>query len=124
MIKCFITGSVASGKTTLAKKLSEVYHIPYYELDQIIHAPDGTYRSQEECDVIFNNIDQQGDWILEGTYRDRAKIMLNKTTHCLMIDPPVSKRCYRLIKRWIKQRLGKETGHYKPTLKMLYKMFY
>ncbi len=31
-----IIGSVASGKTTLAKIISEKYEIPYYEKDNIV----------------------------------------------------------------------------------------
>lgn len=36
MKKIYILRSVASGKTTLAKKLSKKLGIPYYELDSII----------------------------------------------------------------------------------------
>ena len=35
-MKLDIIGSVASGKTTLARELSEDYHIPYYEKDNIV----------------------------------------------------------------------------------------
>jgi len=37
MRKIFITGIVASGKTTLAKQLSNKLNIPWYELDRIVH---------------------------------------------------------------------------------------
>ena len=35
-MKVLITGNVGSGKTTLAKKLSETYNVPYFEIDSII----------------------------------------------------------------------------------------
>ena len=35
-MKLDIIGSVASGKTTLARELSEKYQIPFYEKDNII----------------------------------------------------------------------------------------
>ena len=37
MRKIFIIGTVASGKTTLAKQLSKNMDIPWYELDCIVH---------------------------------------------------------------------------------------
>lgn len=37
MRKILIIGIVASGKTTFAKKLSDILNIPYYELDDIVH---------------------------------------------------------------------------------------
>ena len=35
-MKIDIIGSVASGKTTLAKKISSKYQVPYYEKDNIV----------------------------------------------------------------------------------------
>lgn len=35
-MKIDIVGSVASGKTTLAKKISLKYNVPYYEKDNIV----------------------------------------------------------------------------------------
>lgn len=35
-MKIDIIGSVASGKTTLAKKISLKYRVPYYEKDNIV----------------------------------------------------------------------------------------
>lgn len=35
-LKIDIIGSVASGKTTLAKRISKKYGIPYYEKDNIV----------------------------------------------------------------------------------------
>ena len=47
-MKIDIIGSVASGKTTLAGKISQKYNVPYYEKDNIVwdRTPDGD-RSEE-----------------------------------------------------------------------------
>lgn len=39
-MKLNIVGSVSSGKSTLAKKLSETLGIPYKSLDEVVHIPD------------------------------------------------------------------------------------
>lgn len=36
-MKLLIIGSVANGKTTLAKKLEKKYNIKMYEIDSIVH---------------------------------------------------------------------------------------
>ena len=36
-MKILIVGIVASGKTTLAKKLAEILNIKHYEIDSIVH---------------------------------------------------------------------------------------
>ena len=53
--KIQIIGSVGSGKTTLAKKISEKLAIPYYEIDNIIferHPTGDIRRSDEEIITI------------------------------------------------------------------------
>lgn len=53
--KIHITGSVGSGKTTLAKKLSVELGIPYYEIDTIIferHLSGDVRRSDKEIEIF------------------------------------------------------------------------
>ena len=53
MAKIYIIGSVGSGKTTLAKRLSKELNILYYELDSVTweyhpHGPDRRRSPEEE----------------------------------------------------------------------------
>lgn len=55
-MKIDIIGSVASGKTTLAGKISQKYNVPYYEKDNVVwdRTPDGDRkRIPEERDLYF-----------------------------------------------------------------------
>lgn len=73
MSKIYIVGIVASGKTTLAKQLSVKSKIPWYELDCIVHqeTETGRYkRTPEEQIAVIQKINQNDDWIIEGTYRE------------------------------------------------------
>lgn len=51
-MKILIIGTVGTGKTTLAKKLSIKYKIKYYEIDSIVHDDNnnGRKRTKEEQD--------------------------------------------------------------------------
>ncbi|WP_455617108.1 hypothetical protein [Eisenbergiella sp.] len=75
-MKLLIFGIVASGKTTLAKTLSCRLGIPWYEGDCIAWVQDKETRykrtPQEQLEVICE-LDAEGDWIVEGCYRESQK---------------------------------------------------
>ncbi|MGG1638684.1 AAA family ATPase [Paenibacillus sp. NRS-1760] len=127
MKKIFIIGVVASGKTTLAKRLSQKVSVPCYELDSIVHhqTPTGRYkRSAEEQIEVIKEIDIHGTWIFEGTDRESYQCLYEMADTIIFLDTPLWTRRIRILKRFLKQNLGIEKCHYKPDflmLKMMYK---
>ncbi|GGI16257.1 DNA topology modulation protein FlaR [Gottfriedia solisilvae] len=121
-----IIGSVGSGKTTLAKNISNILSIPYYELDNIVwkRTSNGDIRnSMDDRDAIFQNIIGQDYWIVEGVHYEWVKKSFELADMILLLDVSKKKRKYRILKRFILQRLNIEKANYKPTLKMLRKMY-
>lgn len=123
MKKIFIIGIVASGKTTLARSLSEQLNIPWYELDGIVHPEGRAKRSPEEQVEVIREIDRSGQWIFEGTDRESYRCLLEMADTIVVLDPPLWKRRLRILTRFLKQKLGIEKSRYKPDMKML-KMMY
>ena len=71
-MKLDIIGSVASGKTTLAKSLSETYHVPFYQKDNIVweRTLNGDKKRDDKArDQLFQEIINSEDWIVEGSPR-------------------------------------------------------
>jgi len=121
-----IIGSVGSGKTTLAKNISNILSIPYYELDNIVwkRTSNGDIRnSMDDRDAIFQNIIGQECWIVEGVHYEWVKKSFELADMILLLDVSKKKRKYRILKRFILQKLNIEKAHYKPTFKMLSKMY-
>ncbi|MBN2626574.1 MAG: dephospho-CoA kinase [Spirochaetales bacterium] len=69
--KILITGMVASGKTTLARKLAEESGLPLYELDRIAHPIDKSDygRPHDEQKTVLEEIDESGSRLMEGSDR-------------------------------------------------------
>ena len=117
--KIYIIGPVGSGKTTLARKLSEKYNIDYYELDKVVWDDDNgnIKRTDEDSLEIFNNIMNRDRWIIEDVGRNKFKRGREEADIIYYIKLSRLKSYYRVSKRWLKQRIGIERYNYPPTFK-------
>lgn len=123
-MKILIIGIVASGKTTLAKQLAKKLKIKHYEIDNIVHDDlNNVKRTEQEQKEIINKINEQEDWIIEGTLRKNLDFLLDIAEKIIYIDIPLRKRKIRILTRFIKQKLGIEKCGYKPTINMLKQMY-
>ncbi|MPY19153.1 AAA family ATPase [Paenibacillus glucanolyticus] len=121
-----IIGSVGSGKTTLARALSARHGTPYYELDNVVWEranPDDIRRSEADRDALLLDIVKTERWIIEGAHLEWVSPSFQQADLIVFLNPPYSTRTYRIITRFIKQRLGLEQAHYKPVWIMLLNMF-
>lgn len=122
-MKLDIIGSVASGKSTLAREISEKYQIPFYEKDNIVwnRTPDGDKkRTPEERDRIFKEIIEGDNWIVEGSPRKCLRESFAYCDYIILLDISTCTRLFRVLRRWIRQKTGKEKYNTKPTIKFLY----
>ena len=125
-MKLDIIGSVASGKTTLAKRISAKYSVPYYEKDNIVweRTPNGDRkRTDEERDKIFADIIKSDDWIVEGSPRKNLRESFEECDYIIVLNVKTHIRLYRVMKRWLLQRAGKLSYNSKPTVKFLFYNF-
>ncbi|WP_253701835.1 AAA family ATPase [Bacillus sp. FJAT-27445] len=122
-----IIGSVGSGKTTLARKLSEELNIHCYELDNVVwerNLAGDRRRTEEERTECMDTILKSEDWIIEGVHNEEWTVgSFREADIILFLDPAYSIRIYRIIKRFILQKLGREKAHYKVTYGIFLKMF-
>jgi adenylate kinase family enzyme len=125
--KIHIIGSVGSGKTTLAKKLSAKLQIPFYELDNVVwkrHKSGDIRRTENERKEYLNKIIHSEGWIVEGVHNeDWVENSFQNAELIIFLDTNYAVRTYRIIKRFILQKLGVEKSNYNPTLKIFLKMF-
>ena len=121
-MKIYIIGCSGTGKTYLAKKLSNKYNIPHYNLDNIYWDNSsqkyGIKTEIEKRDKLFQNILEKDDWIIEGIYYKWLEQSFKDADIIYVLDLPKYIYKFRIIKRFIKRKLRLEAGK-KETLKSL-----
>ncbi|WP_147371748.1 AAA family ATPase, partial [Fusobacterium nucleatum] len=121
-MKIHIIGCSGTGKTFFAKKLSEKYNIPHYDLDDIYWDNSsqeyGIKTSVEKRDKLLQKILEKNNWIIEGIYYKWLEQSFKNANIIYILDLPKYIYKFRIIKRFIKRKLKLETGK-KETLKSL-----
>ena len=124
-MKIRIIGCSGSGKTYLAKKLSQKYSVPYFDLDDIQWDNNknsyGVKMPLEKRNQMLNNILQRPDWIIEGVYYAWVQKSFEDADLIYVLDIPKWLYKFRIIKRFIKRKTGIEKGK-KETLKSVYNL--
>ena len=124
-MKIRIIGCSGSGKTYLAKKLSQKYSVPYFDLDDIqwdnSQNSYGVKMPLEKRNQMLNNILQRPDWIIEGVYYAWVQKSFEDADMIYVLDMPKHLYKFRIIKRFIKRKIGLEKGK-KETLKSVYNL--
>ncbi|WP_335971346.1 AAA family ATPase [Fusobacterium polymorphum] len=121
-MKIHIIGYSGTGKTYLAKKLSNKYNIPHYDLDNIYWDNSsqkyGVKTEIEKRNKLLQNILEKDDWIIEGIYYKWLEQSFKNADIIYILDLPKYIYKLRIIKRFIKRKLKLEISK-KETLKSL-----
>ncbi len=128
-MRIYIVGSVASGKSTLARRISRITNIPCCHLDEVVYEEDPSSswgdrkRSPEDRDALFHAVLERPDFIMEDAGRECFFAGMEQADQIVLLEIPLYIRRKRILTRWLKQNLGLEPCVYKPHFDMLKAMF-
>lgn len=126
IIRIRIIGGCGSGKTYIARVLAERYGIPYYETDNFVwdRSADNIRNTPETRDAQLARTVAAESWIIEGVHHQWGTESFREAELIFLIQPNAYIQDARVIRRFVKTRLGLEQGNYKQTFKSLCKMLF
>lgn len=124
-MKIRIIGACGSGKTTLAKELSNHYGVSYYEIDNLIwdrSAENKKYPEETRNSKLQSILDFES-WIIEGVQIKKWTLKtIENADIILILKPHVFVRDLRIIKRFLLLKTGIRQWNYNQSFRNLQKM--
>ena len=103
-----VVGTIGSGKTTFARKTSQLLDAPHVELDALhwepnwVEAPNDLFRERVKRSL-------QGDsWVVDGNYHQVRDIVWGRANTVVWLDYPFKTIMGRLVKRTLKRVFTRE----------------
>ena len=121
--KIYIFGGTGSGKTTLAKKLSNKLKIPYHSTDDFIYKNNWESKyTENQRDKKLKEFSNKKKWIIEGVHKsDWILPAFIKAELIIMLSLPKYILLTRILKREIKRKFQKKLRktNLKETIKLM-----
>lgn len=102
--KIAIIGAPGTGKTTLANKLSEIFHIKATHIDGLHHLENWQIRDKSERDKMILDVVEKEEWIIDGTYKSTLKARLEKADLIIWLDFSTINQLKGIVGRYLKNK--------------------
>ncbi|MFT7558093.1 MAG: hypothetical protein ACI83D_000779 [Planctomycetota bacterium] len=101
--KIILTGGLAAGKTTMARKLHEITQIPTYPLDSVFWEKEGGLKQDIFMEKVQKILDKD-QWIMDGSFPNSVTFVprLEAADIIIYFNLPKYHMLWRLIKRLFK----------------------
>lgn len=104
-MKIAIIGYSGSGKSSLARRLGELYQLPVTHLDQLHFLPNWQERETPAFQKLVKNILAQDNWLIEGNYGEAYyQERLAQADTIIMLLFPAYRAYFRVLKRYLTYR--------------------
>ncbi|SDN00703.1 hypothetical protein SAMN05216191_12345 [Paenibacillus jilunlii] len=125
-IRIRIIGGCGSGKSYTARELSKRYGVPYFETDNFVWDRSTPYcrNTPEVRDAQLAEIVAMDSWIIEGVHYKWGSESFRQADFIVLIRPNRVTQDWRVVRRFVKTRLGLEQGNYKQTFRNLNEMLF
>jgi len=99
--------SAGAGKSTFARKLSDILQINVHHLDTMYWEPGWVEAAFEDFKSRQLEVINQQEWIIEGNYRNTFEMRVEQADTIIYIEKPLTVCLYRVMKRWL-TNIGKD----------------
>ncbi len=112
MARIFIIGGAGSGKTTLGRRISQHFNIPFYEMD-VVGWENGV-GPERPLEVRLRDVHEiaiQQNWVAEGWHRPWTDELLQEAEQIVWLDLPWSIARRRIVMRHLRASLAGTNKH-------------
>ena len=101
--RILVLGAPASGKTTMARKISKALDIPHVEVDKVYWKNGKGSAANPNFSIDFKKlVPADEDWVVEGMIKDSFPFIKDRLTHVFFIKTPVYKLVFRGLMRFFR----------------------
>lgn len=101
-----IAGVTGAGKSTLARRVSGMLHLPYTEIDSLYHGPGWVPRSSFIAEV--DALTAGDDWVIEWQYRSVRPLIASRADVLVWLDFPAPVSLWRVVRCTFRRRFSRE----------------
>jgi adenylate kinase family enzyme len=116
-----VAGTSGSGKTTVARKISQLLDIPHVDIDGLFHGPGWTARPSFLSEVeAFTSAPQ---WVTEWQYSSARTMLAQRADLFVWLDLSRTRVMQQLIWRTVRRRVQRVelwNGNYEPPLRAFF----
>ena len=117
--RIYILGTSGSGKTFLAKKLSNAMNIKHYDLDDVFWVRKYDKKRDEKDRIkLLDKICRSKQWIIEGVYTSWVEKASKRSDLVIWLDTPSYAIIWRIIYRFL-QRKRKHQESWKDIIALI-----
>lgn len=111
-MKIAVLGYAGAGKSTLARALGELYHIPVLHFDTVQFTPNWQERDRAEAHRMVHEFMENPAWVIDGTYsKFEYERRIKEADQIIFLDFSRLKCLFRAYKRYFTFR-----GKHRPDM--------
>jgi adenylate kinase family enzyme len=104
-----IASASGNGKTTLGRELARRLHVPYVEMDALVHGPNWVETPNDVLLAQMEPIVAAEGWVIDGAYRSKlGDLVLRHADVVVWLDQPIRVWLPRLVLRTHRRVRGRE----------------
>lgn len=102
MQRVMIIGQPGSGKSTFARALGDMAHLPVVHIDKIHWKPGWQERTRAEKTAMCLQVQARDEWVFEGGHSTTWADRLDRADTLIWLDMPLWLRSWRVIRRTVR----------------------